>query len=100
MGLGRAFDPSGTAAIAAERPMISGDLSAFQDALASVAESVSSSVVHITTQVGAPKDLWQSSGVGSGVVVSAEGNIITNHHVIDSEGRQQTLRVRLSDGHE
>src|SRR5437773_8490953 len=102
MGLGRAMDrSSGTPAVAAERPqMISGDLSAFQDALASVAESVSPSVVHLTTQVGSQGDLWQSQGVGSGVVVSAEGHIITNHHVVDSEGRQQTLRARLSDGHE
>jgi serine protease Do len=101
MGLGRAFDRSvGPSAVAADRPMISGDLSAFQDALASVAESVSGSVVHITTQVGATRDLWQSSGVGSGVVVSAEGHIITNFHVVDSDGLQQTLRVRISDGHE
>ena len=57
MGLGRAFDrSSSTAAVAAERPLVSGDLSAFQDALASVAEAVSPSVVHITTQVAARGD--------------------------------------------
>jgi serine protease Do len=102
MGLGRAFDRgAGTAAVAAERPPISGDLSAFQDALASVAEAVSPSVVHITTQVGARGDLWESQGIGSGVIVSAEGHILTNHHVVvDAEGRRQTLRVRLSDDHE
>lgn len=101
MGLGRAFDrSSGTAAVAAERPMISGDLSAFQDALAQVAEGVSPSVVHITTQVGVRGDLFESQGVGSGVIVSAEGHIITNHHVVDAEGRRQTLRVRLSNGRE
>jgi serine protease Do len=101
MGLGRAFDRgSGTAAVAAERPPISGDLSAFQDALASVAEAVSPSVVHITTQVGSRGDLWEAQGIGSGVIVSAEGHIITNHHVVDAEGRRQTLCVRLSDGHE
>ena len=101
IGLGRAFDRStGTAAVAAERPMVSGDLSAFQDALASVAEAVSPSVVHITTQVGARGDLFESQGVGSGVIVSADGHIITNHHVINAEGRRQTLRVRLSNGRE
>jgi S1-C subfamily serine protease len=101
MGLGRAFDrSSGTAAVAAERPVLSGDLSAFQDALASVAEGVSPSVVHITTQLGARGDLWESQGVGSGVVVSPEGHILTNHHVVDAEGRRQTLRVRFSDGRE
>jgi serine protease Do len=100
MGLGRVFDPVPGAAIAADRPAVSGDLSAFQDALASVAEAVSPSVVHLMTEVGGQGDLFQSKGVGSGVVVSAEGHIITNHHVVDSEGLRQKLRVRLSDGHE
>jgi serine protease Do len=101
IGLGRVFDRStGTSAVAADRPAVSGDLSAFQDALASVAEVVSPSVVHITTQVGARGDLFESLGVGSGVIVSAEGHIITNNHVVDAEGRRQTLRVRLSNGHE
>src|SRR5262245_51613430 len=101
MGLGRAFDrSSGTPAVAAERPLVSGDLSAVQEALASVAEGASPSVVHITTQIGARGDPWESQGVGSGVIVSAEGHILTNHHVIDAEGRRQTLRVRFSDGRE
>jgi len=101
MGLGRAFDrSSSTAAAAADRPMVSGDLSAFQDALASVAEAVSPSVVHITTQIGARGDFWESQGVGSGVIVSADGHVLTNHHVVDAEGRRQTLRVRFSDGRE
>ncbi len=100
MGLGRSFDRSGATATAAERPMISGDLSAFQDALASVAEGVSPSVVHITTKVGAQGDLWEMQGVGSGVVVSAKGHILTNHHVVDADPRRQTLRVRLADGRE
>ena len=101
IGLGRAFDRStGTSAAAAERPMVSGDLSAFQDALASVAEVVSPSVVHITTQVGTRGDLFESQGVGSGVIVSADGHIITNHHVVNADGRRQTLRVRLSNGRE
>ena len=101
MGLGRAFDRSPvTSAVAAERPMVAGDLSAFQDALASVAEAVSPSVVHITTQIGTRGDPWETQGVGSGVIVSADGHILTNHHVVDAEGRRQTLRVRFSDGRE
>jgi len=99
MGLGRVFDPS-PGAQAADRVSVSGDLSAFQDALAQVAENVSPSVVHITTQVGAQGDPWQSRGIGSGVVVSVEGHIITNHHVVDAEGQRQTLRVRLFNGRE
>jgi serine protease Do len=34
------------------------------------------------------------------VIVSADGHILTNHHVVDAEGRRQTLRVRFSDGRE
>ncbi len=100
MGLGRVFDPSPNSAQAADRHPVSGDLSAFQDALAQVAENVSPSVVHITTQVGAQGDPWQSRGIGSGVVVSAEGHIITNHHVVNAEGQRQVLRVRLFNGRE
>ena len=101
MSLAKAFDRESSAmAVASERPAISGDLSAFEDALASVAEAVSPSVVHITTQVGSQGDPWQSQGVGSGVVVSSKGHIITNHHVVDAGGKRQTLRVRFSDGRE
>jgi serine protease Do len=101
ISLGRVLDrESSSVASASERSAVGGDLLAFQDALASVAESVSPSVVHITTQVGSQGDPWQSEGVGSGVVVSSKGHIITNHHVVDAGGKRQTLRVRFSDGHE
>jgi serine protease Do len=100
MGLGRAFDRSPGTAVAAERAMISGDLTAFQDALATVAEAVSPSVVHVTTRVGAGGDLWESQGIGSGVIVSSKGHIITNYHVVGADWRHQTLRVHLSDGRE
>src|SRR5579863_10341845 len=100
MGLGRVFDPAPVPALAAERPAVSGDLSAFQDALASVADAVSPSVVHLMTELGGQGDLFQSKGVGSGVLVSAEGHIITNHHVVDSEGLHQKLRIRLWNNHE
>ena len=35
------------------------------------------------------------SGLGSGVIVSADGYILTNHHVVDSADR---IRVELTDG--
>src|SRR5690606_37206043 len=37
------------------------------------------------------------SGLGSGVIVSEDGYIITNNHVVE---RADALRVRLSDGRE
>lgn len=98
LGLGRGFDP---APVQAQPPaLISGDLSAFQEALASVADAVSPSVVHITTLVNVPGEGAQATGVGSGVVAGVEGHILTNHHVVEGGGARGLLRVRFSDGRE
>jgi putative serine protease PepD len=57
--------------------------------LAAVADAVSPSIVTVLM------DRDEGSGVGSGVVLSADGLILTNNHVIASGG---TARLRLSDG--
>src|SRR5205809_7950252 len=83
LGLGRALEPGGGLADAApDEPGSFAGLAAFQEELAAVAERVSPSVVHITTQSGEQGDLFLSQGIGSGVVVSATGHIITNQHVV------------------
>lgn len=73
---------------------------AFQHA----AELVEPSVVHITTR--SSRIAWdmfgrrvrqQASGLGSGVVVSEDGYILTNNHVV--QGATE-LVVRLNDGRE
>jgi serine protease DegQ len=46
-------------------------------------------------QNGAPQGLEPQRGLGSGVIVSAEGYLITNHHVI--EGADE-IEVMLADG--
>jgi serine protease Do/serine protease DegQ len=48
----------------------------------------------------APRERRQQLGVGSGVIVSEDGYIITNHHVVQGmRGRQaDEIRVQLSDG--
>jgi S1-C subfamily serine protease len=59
------------------------------------------SVVHITTQGGSSGDFLSPQGVGSGVIVSDKGHILTNHHVTELAGeRARALRVRFSDGKE
>jgi serine protease DegQ len=46
-------------------------------------------------QRGAPQGLEQRRGLGSGVIVSSEGYLVTNHHVI--EGADE-IEVQLADG--
>jgi putative serine protease PepD len=60
-----------------------------QDTLAAVAAKVSPSVVTVLV------DGARVSALGSGVVISADGLILTNNHVISSGG---TVSVRLSSG--
>ncbi|MBW5483081.1 S1C family serine protease, partial [Streptomyces bambusae] len=57
--------------------------------VAGVAEQVSPSVVRIDTRTGS------GQGTGSGVVLTADGEIITNNHVIDGAAE---IQVTLSDG--
>ena len=59
------------------------------DSLAAVAAKVSPSVVTVMI------DSTQESALGSGVVLSSDGLILTNNHVISSGG---TVSVRLADG--
>ena len=59
------------------------------DALAAVAAKVSPSVVTVLV------DGSRESAIGSGVVLDANGLVLTNNHVISSGG---TVSVRLSDG--
>jgi putative serine protease PepD len=59
------------------------------DSLASVVKAVQPSVVTVMV------DGARSSSLGSGVIIRSDGLILTNNHVIDSDG---TVSVRLSSG--
>lgn len=68
--------------------------------LTQVAELVKNSVVEITTEqivTGSFMQQYVSEGAGSGVIISADGYIVTNHHVIDGA---TNINVRLADGTE
>ena len=63
-----------------------------------VVARVADSVVEISTEIlvqSGRVGQYITSGAGSGVIVSGEGFIVTNHHVIDGA---DTIVVRLTDG--
>jgi serine protease Do len=66
-----------------------------------VAQKAMSSVVGVTT-TEVVQDFWSTQevqGVGSGVVVSSDGYILTNSHVI-SNGTAQKIKVMFMNGEE
>lgn len=75
-------------------------LASFDEAVSNVADKVLPSVVNIKVKVD-QKDFfgntYEGEGVGSGVIYSTEGYIITNSHVA---GNTKELIVTLSDGTE
>lgn len=70
-----------------------GELMSLEDAVAAVKDSV----VEIRTEamVTAGRSQYVQSGAGSGIIISADGKIMTNHHVIDGATK---ITVRLTDG--
>lgn len=67
---------------------------------ATIAAKVKDSVVEITTEMAVNSTYFQQfveSGAGSGVIISGDGYIITNNHVIESATK---ITVRLTDGTE
>ena len=63
-----------------------------QDHIGHISDEVKSSVVHI--EVVSKKGSKRRKGVGSGLIISEDGKIVTNFHVID---RAQSIMVSLDD---
>lgn len=66
--------------------------------VADVSNAVSNSVVEITTEVVSTNNYmgqYISQGAGSGVIITTDGYIVTNHHVINGA---KTISVTLKDG--
>ncbi len=99
--IARAFDAR-SEAVAASPPRFEppAALASLQDSFHAVAEAVMPSVVHITTPSGGAVEWWMPQGVGSGVIVSGDGHILTNNHVADMGDERAKLRVRFADGRE
>ncbi|MEV5414330.1 trypsin-like peptidase domain-containing protein [Thermopolyspora sp. NPDC052614] len=60
--------------------------------LAAVAKAVQPSVVSIAVRTGS------GGGEGSGVILSADGRILTNNHVVEAGGQGGEITVTFSDG--
>ena len=68
-----------------------------EEVIASVADKVAPSVVSITTTSSRTSAGYSMEGAGTGVIVSKDGYVMTNNHVIDGAGE---VSVVLSDGTE
>ena len=68
------------------------------NSLSAVIENISDTVVEITTEsvsTGSFLGQYVAEGAGSGVVIRADGYIVTNNHVVSGAG---AVKVRLTDG--
>src|SRR3954452_13486135 len=68
------------------------DVAPSTDSVEAVAKSVLPSVVKINV-TGA-----QGAGSGSGIIISSEGEILTNNHVVEVAGQGGEISVNFSDG--
>ena len=68
------------------------DQSAADGTVAQVAQEVLPSVVKIDVSSG------QEAGSGSGIVLSSDGQILTNNHVVEVAGDSGTISVSFNDG--
>jgi serine protease Do len=70
-----------------------------EQSIAAVAKAVSPSVVSILTSTSQPSRFFnqsfQQEGAGTGMIVSSNGHILTNKHVVDNA---DTVTVVLTDG--
>lgn len=62
-----------------------------------VAASVLPSVVKIEV-ASAPDSGSQESGSGSGIILTSDGTILTNNHVVEVAGENGSIRVDFNDG--
>src|SRR4030095_957314 len=76
-----------------------GLLDAYSNTVSSVAQSASDSVVHIIVNKEVTnrqtKQKQSIPGSGSGFIISSDGYIVTNHHVVEDS---KSIRVILTNG--
>ena len=85
-------DDSGTSPVVSSLDTSSGDAQATSGQIEQVAQAVLPSTVQINV-AGAGE-----AGSGTGIVISSDGNILTNNHVVESAADGGTVTVAFSDG--
>lgn len=85
-------DATGATTGATSNVIDQGKSSGAAGSVEAVASKVLPSVVQIEV-AGA-----SGSGTGSGIILSADGRILTNNHVVDGAGEDANLRVLFTDG--
>jgi S1-C subfamily serine protease len=93
-------EPSGLKESAEARPSESETQDAYSQAVISAVERVGPAVVSVGLAMSAPEQLKRRGvseirGVGSGVIITPDGYVLTNGHVVQSAER---IEVRLQDG--
>ena len=81
-----------TAGGGSSSPVIQSDGSASDTTIEKVAAAVLPSVVKIEAQGG------QQLGTGSGIILTADGKILTNNHVVDFAAKTGRIRVDFNNG--
>jgi S1-C subfamily serine protease len=93
----RVFDDSGVERESARAESVARDdtalMDAYSNAVVDVVEAVSPAVVHV--QVKGVRGGRPAQGSGSGVIVSPDGLVLTNNHVIDGA---QSITLAQGDG--
>ncbi|GAA0198462.1 hypothetical protein GCM10008944_15040 [Cytobacillus oceanisediminis] len=83
---------SGTSPVVSSLDSTSGSDQATSGQVEKVAKAVLPSVVQINVSGGS------EAGSGTGIVISSDGNILTNNHVVEAAAEQGTITVAFSDG--
>src|SRR5262245_22077652 len=86
---GRGSEPAGVATAAGDDDLID----SYSRAVVDAGDTVAPAVVHV--EIAGTRNGRRAEGSGSGVIVSPDGLILTNNHVIDGA---REIAVSLSDG--